>query len=52
MPSFRIKRGTRAQIASAAAANGLKQGELYHVTDEEIIAAIRAAQEARAGEGA
>lgn len=29
-----------------------KLAKLYHVTDEEIIAAIRAAQEARAGEGA
>lgn len=37
MPSVRIKRGTRAQIASAAAANGLKQGELYHVTDESRV---------------
>ena len=37
MPSVRIKRGTRAQIASAAAANGLKQGELYHVTDENRV---------------
>ena len=37
MPSLKIKRGTRAQLASAAAANGLKQGELYHVTDEDRI---------------
>ena len=37
MPSVRIKRGTRAQLASAAAANGLKQGELYHVTDEDRV---------------
>lgn len=37
MPSIKIKRGTRAQLASAAAANGLKQGELYHVTDEDRI---------------
>lgn len=37
MSSVRIKRGTRAQIASAAAANGLKQGELYHVTDENRV---------------
>lgn len=29
-----------------------KLAKLYGVTDEEIIAAIRAAQEARAGEGA
>ena len=37
MPSLKIKRGTRAQLASAAAANGLKQGELYHVTDEDRV---------------
>lgn len=37
MPSLKIKRGTRAQLASAAAASGLKQGELYHVTDEDRI---------------
>ena len=37
MPSIKIKRGTRAQLAAAAAANGLKQGELYHVTDENRI---------------
>ena len=37
MPSLKIKRGTRAQLASAAAASGLKQGELYHVTDEGRI---------------
>lgn len=34
MPSLKIKRGTRAQITSAAAASGLRVGELYHVTDE------------------
>lgn len=37
MPSLKIKRGTRAQLASAAAASGLKQGELYHVTDEDRV---------------
>ena len=37
MPSLKIKRGTRAQLVSAAAANGLKQGELYHVTDEDRV---------------
>ena len=37
MPSIKIKRGTRAQLAAAAAANELKQGELYHVTDENRI---------------
>jgi hypothetical protein len=37
MPSLKIKRGTRAQLTSASAASGLKQGELYHVTDEDRI---------------
>lgn len=37
MPSLKIKRGTRAQLASAAAANGLKQSELYHVIDEDRV---------------
>lgn len=37
MPSLKIKRGTRAQLTSAAAASGLKQGELYHVTDEDRV---------------
>lgn len=37
MPSIKIKRGTRAQLSAAAAANGLKQGELYHVTDENRV---------------
>ena len=37
MSSIKIKRGTRAQLSAAAAANGLKQGELYHVTDENRI---------------
>ena len=37
MPSIKIKRGTRAQLASAAVASGLKQGEMYHVTDEDRI---------------
>lgn len=37
MPSLRIKRGTRAQVTSAGAASGLKQGELYHVTDEDRV---------------
>ena len=34
MPSYRHKRGTRAQIDSAAAANGLRVGELYLISDE------------------
>jgi len=37
MPSVRFKRGTRAQIASAAATSGLRQGEPYLVTDEARI---------------
>lgn len=37
MSSIKIKRGTRAQLSTAAAANGLKQGELYHVTDEDRV---------------
>lgn len=37
MPSLKIKRGTRAQLTSASAASGLKQGELYHVTDEDRV---------------
>ncbi|EER61567.1 hypothetical protein AcdelDRAFT_0902 [Acidovorax delafieldii 2AN] len=43
MPSLKIKRGTRAQLDSAAAASGLNQGELYHVTDESRIAVGTAA---------
>lgn len=34
MPSVAHKRGTRAQIDAAAAANGLRTGEIYLVTDE------------------
>ena len=37
MPRLRIKRGTRAQITTAASGNQLLQGELYHVTDEDRI---------------
>lgn len=37
MPSLKIKRGTRAQLAAAATANALQQSELYHVTDEDRI---------------
>lgn len=37
MPSVRVKRGTRSQISAAAASSGLRQGELYHVTDEGRI---------------
>jgi hypothetical protein len=38
MPSVQIKRGTRSQIETAAAFNGLKAGELYLITDEDRIA--------------
>ena len=34
MPSLMHKRGTRAQINAAAAAGGLKTGEIYLITDE------------------
>jgi hypothetical protein len=34
MPSLSHKRGTRAQIDAAAAANSLKTGEVYLITDE------------------
>ena len=34
MPSLQIKRGTRTQIDTAASGSGLKEGELYLVTDE------------------
>ena len=34
MPSFSHKRGTRAQVDSAAAANALRVGEVYLITDE------------------
>lgn len=37
MSSIRIKRGTRAQITTAAAANALRAGELYFVTDESRV---------------
>lgn len=34
MPSLAHKRGTRAQIDAAAIANGLRNGEVYLITDE------------------
>lgn len=37
MPSFRHKRGTRAQIDAAAAANSLRVGEMYLITDENRL---------------
>ena len=38
MPSVRIKRGTRTQLTAAAAANGLKEGEVYLITNEARLA--------------
>lgn len=38
MPSLKIKRGTRAQLDAAAAANQLNQGEPYLITDEGLMA--------------
>jgi hypothetical protein len=38
MPSVQQKRGTRAQINTAATASGLKQGEVYLITDEARLA--------------
>jgi hypothetical protein len=43
MPSYRHKRGTRAQIDAAAAANGLRTGELYLMTDEARLTVATAA---------
>jgi hypothetical protein len=37
MPSLRHKRGTRAQIDAAAAANQLQAGEVYLITDENRL---------------
>ena len=34
MPSLAHKRGTRAQVDAAAAANNLRPGEVYLITDE------------------
>jgi hypothetical protein len=38
MAQLRFKRGTRAQLNTAAAAAGLRQGEPYFITDEDRIA--------------
>lgn len=38
MPSVKVKRGTRAQLNTAAAANQLAAGEVYLITDENRIA--------------
>lgn len=40
---IRFKRGTRAQIETAAAANGLAAGEPYLITDEGNIAVATSA---------
>jgi hypothetical protein len=37
MPSLRHKRGSLAQIDAAAAVNGLRQGEVYFVTDQNRL---------------
>lgn len=38
MPAIRVKRGTRAQINSAASAGQLSAGEPYLITDESRLA--------------
>jgi len=38
MSKIFIKRGTRSQLNTAAAASGLNQGEIYLITDEDKIA--------------
>ncbi len=55
MPSLSHKRGTRVQINAAAAANGLRTGEVYLITDEARLTvgtAVNAHQAvAKQGEG-
>jgi hypothetical protein len=55
MPSLRHKRGTRAQIDSAAAVNGLNVGEVYLITDESRLTVATAVSvhqaAAKQGEG-
>lgn len=43
MAQIKLKRGTRAQLDAAAAANELNQAEPYFVTDENVIAVGTAA---------
>ena len=43
MATIKVKRGTRSQINTAASASGLNQGELYLITDEDILAVGTAA---------
>ena len=38
MATIRVKRGTRSEINTAASASGLNQGELYLITDENVLA--------------
>jgi hypothetical protein len=38
MAVIRFKRGTLAQLVAAAGANGLREGEPYHVTDLDMTA--------------
>jgi hypothetical protein len=38
MATIKVKRGTRSEINTAASASGLNQGELYLITDEDILA--------------
>lgn len=38
MPSVQVKRGTRAQLDSAAGSSSLKAGEVYLITDENRLA--------------
>jgi len=38
MATIKVKRGTRSQINTAASASGLNQGELYLITDEDVLA--------------
>jgi len=38
MATIKVKRGTRSEVNSAASASGLNQGELYLITDEDVLA--------------
>lgn len=38
MATIKVKRGTRSEINTAASASGLNQGELYLITDENVLA--------------
>jgi len=43
MATIKVKRGTRSEINTAASASGLNQGELYLITDEDVLAVGTAA---------